>query len=303
MPVTGIGAIETSWVKSYSANVELLVQQMGSKLRGTVQTQNFTGEYAAFIDQVGEVSAQLKTSRHADTPLVPTPMDRRWVTPKDYEVADLIDSQDRLRAIIDPTSPFARAQAAAIGRSMDDEIIEGILGNNLTGQDAGTTTAFPSGNNIAASSTGLTIDKLRTVRENMLDNDVDFEMEEVFAIITPKQSTQLLETTEITSSDYNTVKALVQGQLDSFMGFKFIVSNRILGASNYNGSQTETSNEETALFYPRSAVALGIWNDISARVDERPDKSYATQVYCKGTFGGTRLQEDKVFTVDTLTTA
>jgi hypothetical protein len=37
-----------------------------------------------------------------------------------------------------------------------------------------------------------------------------------------------------------------------------------------------------------------MWNDITTRISERDDKSYATQVYVKGTFGATRLEEGKV---------
>lgn len=295
--VTGINAIETSFVKDYGSTVELLAQQKMSKLRMSVTEQSFRGESAAFIEQVGEVAAQKRVTRHGDTPLVPTPMGRRWVFPTDYEVADLIDSQDRLRQIIDPTSPFARAQAAALGRAMDDELIAGILGDNKTGQDAGTTTSFDSNMEVAVGSTGLTIDKLRSARELLLNNDVDVDDEEVYLALTPKQEMQLLETTEVTSSDYNTIKALVQGQINTFLGFRFICSTRLPGATNYNVSTTiysPSANEDTALFYTKRGVGLALWNDITARIDERADKSYATQVYAKATCGATRLQEEKV---------
>lgn len=302
--VTGINAIETSFVKDYGTNVELLVQQMGSKLRDTVEIHSFTGESAAFVEQVGEVAALKRTTRHSDTPLVPTPMDRRWVYPVDWEIADLIDQQDRLRQIIDPTSPFARAQAASIGRAMDDAIIEGVMGDVKTGKEAGTTVSLPGGQVIVNGGTAMTISKLRTAREKFLDANVDLDSEMVTAVITPRQLTQLLATTEVTSSDFNTVKALVQGELNTFMGFRFKVSNRLLGASSYGGDRAVIdTNVESALFYTQRAAVLGIWNDITARIDERADKSYATQVYAKATFGAARCQEPKVIRVDTLATA
>lgn len=300
MANTGINAIETSFVKDYGTNVEMLVQQGRSKLRPTVLIENFVGESAAYIEQVGEVAAVKRTERHADTPLVPTPMDRRWTFPIDWEIADLIDKQDRLRQIIDVTSPFAQAQANSMGRAMDDEIIERILGDNKTGQEAGTTVGLLADHQLPDVGTGMTIEKLRQARELFLDADVDLEMEQVTAAITPRQLTQLLQTTEITSTDYNSVKALVTGEVNTFMGFNFVNSNRLLGASKYNGSFTPVANTETALFYSARGVGLGIWGDISARIDERADKSYATQVYTKSTFGATRLQEEKVITVDTL---
>ena len=298
--VTGASAIETSFVDDYSTSVELLVQQRGSKLRNSVTVKNFTGKGAAFIEQVGVVDAQVKVSRHSDTPLIPTPYDRRWVYPVDREIADLVDDQDRLRQIINPDDPIAKAQAFAIGRSIDDEIIDQIMTANNTGVDGSTSTSFIAGNAIASASVGMTINKLREAKYLLENANVDFDMEEVCCIITPKQKQQLLATTEITSSDYNTVKALAQGEVDTFLGFKFITSTRLSGGPGYVGSTAEVANTDLALIYAKSGVGLGIWGDVSARIDERPDKGYATQVYCKATFGATRLQEEKVISIATL---
>jgi len=303
MAVNGINAIETSFVNDYTSNVELLLQQKGSKLRPTVRVESFIGENADFIEQVGKVRAVKRTQRHADTPLVPTPMDRRWCFPTDYEIADLIDKQDRLRQIIDPTSPFAMAQSAALTRGMDDAIFEGAFGSNQTGQTpASTSVAFDSNNLIAAGGTDLTIDKLREIKTGMLQAEVDFESEVVTGVIDPVQLENLLQTTEVTSADYNTVKALVQGDIDTFMGFKFITSNRLPGGVDYSpdGSVTVAANTTRALFYAQSGLGLGIWGDVSTRIDELPTKSFATQVYACATFGGTRLQEGKVWAADAL---
>ena len=49
----------------------------------------------------------------------------------DYEYADLIDNQDKIRTLIDPTSSYALAAAYAIGRAMDDEIISAAIRNSL----------------------------------------------------------------------------------------------------------------------------------------------------------------------------
>lgn len=303
MAVNGIDAITTSFVNDYTTNVELLLQQRGSKLRALVRNEFFVGENADFMEQVGKVKAKKRTTRHGDTPLIPTPMDRRWVFPVDYELADLIDKQDRLRQIIDPTSPFAMAQAAGINRAIDDAIIEGAFGLNQTGQTpTSLAVPFDPNNLIPDDGEGLNIDKLRQVKQGMLEAEVDFENEKVCAAITPAQLMNLLETIEITSSDYNTVKALVAGDVNTFMGFQFVVSNRLPGGIDYDedGTVVMPDNVTRALFFAESGLGLGMWNDLTARVDERPDKSYSTQVYTKGTFGATRLQEGKVWAADAL---
>lgn len=115
--------VNTAFVQQYSTNVQLLLQQRGSKLREACTMGSYTGKAAKAVEQVGPVTAQKRTTRHADTPLISTPHDARWVFPTDYEWADMIDDQDKLRMLIDPTSPYAQNGAFALGRAMDDLIL------------------------------------------------------------------------------------------------------------------------------------------------------------------------------------
>ena len=125
--------VTTAFVQQYSANVQMLSQQMGSRLRDAVRIENVVGKNA-FIDQIGKATAQLRTSRHADTPQLDTPHARRRLSLASYEYADLIDDQDKVRMLIDPTSFYAQAAAAAMGRAMDDVIIAAALGTASTGE-------------------------------------------------------------------------------------------------------------------------------------------------------------------------
>ena len=174
---------------------------------------------------MGSAAAVKKTSRHADTPLIDTPHSRRMVTMSDFQYADLIDDQDRVRLLIDPTSTYGRAAAAAMGRAMDDEIISAALGTALTGKDGSTSTALPSGQKIAVASAGLTIAKLVSAKEILDAASVDPSIPR-HIVVSPKQISDLLNNTTVTSSDFNTVKALAQGEINTFVGFNFIVSNK-----------------------------------------------------------------------------
>jgi len=275
--------ITTAFVQQYSANVQLLSQQMGSLLRDKVRVESVVGKNA-FFDQVGSVTAVQKTSRHSDTPQIDTPHARRRVSLSDYEFADLIDNQDKVRMLIDPTSTYAQAAAYAIGRAMDDVIISAALGTAFTGETGSTSTS--NANTIAHGSTGLTIAKLRTAKQTLDLNSVDPSIPR-YIIVGPKQITDLLGTTEVTSSDFNTVKALANGEINSFLGFNFIVSNRL----SLSGST------RSCIAYAQDGIALAVGKDTTARIDERSDKSYATQVYYCATFGATRMEEDKVVEV------
>lgn len=278
--------VTTAFVQQYSTNVGLLLQQRGSRLRDCVTVGSYTGKAAKAVEQIGSVTAQARTSRHADTPLISTPHDARWVHPTDYEWADMIDDQDKLRMLIDPTSPYAMNGAFALGRAMDSLIITAALGTSLTGENGSTSTAFDTANQqIAVGATGLTIAKLRAAKKILMQNEVDVESDPLYIAVTATQLDELLGTTEVTSADYNTVKALVQGTVDSFMGFKFI-HTELLGLDG--------SGDRRCIAWAKSGLHLGMWNDINTKISERADKSYATQVYVKGTFGATRTEEGKV---------
>jgi hypothetical protein len=280
--------ITTAFVEQYSANIQMLSQQMGSLLRDAVRNESVVGK-DAYFDQIGKVTAVLKTSRHSDTPQIDTPHSRRRVSLADYEFADLIDQQDKVRLLIDPTSSYAKAAAYAMGRAMDDVIIAAALGTANTGVSGGTPVTFPAANIVAANlgGTGMNIEKLASAKQILDAGDVDPSIKR-HIIVSPQEIADLLNTTTVTSSDFNTVKALVHGEIDSFMGFKFHVSNRLVdnGAANTQ-----------CIAFAEDGILLGVGKDVTARIDERADKSYATQVYYCQTIGATRMEEAKVVSV------
>ena len=278
--------VTTAFVQQYSANVQMLSQQMGSRLRDAVRVENMTGKNA-FFDQVGKATAQKRTTRHADTPQIDTPHARRRVSLVDYEYADLIDDQDKVRMLIDPTSAYAMAAAAAMGRAMDDEIIAAATGTAYTGETGSTSTALPAGQQIANGSADMTIAKLREAKKILDLADVDPSIPRYIAV-GPDQIEALLGDTNVTSSDFNTVKALVQGEVNQFMGFNFIVTNRL----------AKSGNIRSCFAWAEDGLALAVGRDVNARIDERADKGYATQVYYAMSIGSTRMEEEKVVQID-----
>ena len=190
--------------------------------------------------------------------------------------------------LIDPTSSYAKAAAAAMGRSMDDVIITALGGTAATGVSGATSTALGAGQKPFSSSQsdGLTITKLLKAKELMDLADVDPSLKRYF-VCGAKQMTDLLATTEVKSSDFNTVKALAQGQLNSFLGFEFIMSNRL---------PFDATNTDDRLCYgfTEDAIKLAVGKDVTAKITERADKSYSTQVYYCMSIGAVRMEEDKV---------
>ena len=276
--------ITTAFVQQYASNVSMLVQQKGSRLRDAVRVESVNGEFEYF-DQIGAGSAVKRISRHADTPYTETPHARRQVAMEDYEYNDFIDRQDRVRTLIDPTSSYAQAAAMAMGRAMDDVIIAAVNGTAKTGKTGSTSVVLPAGQKIASASSGLTLAKLLSAKEILdgLENDPD---EARYVALAAKDVTSLLNTTEIKSADYNTVKALVAGQIDTFLGFNFIRSQRL--GTIVGGS------DRAVLAWRKTGVLLAVGQEPQARISERADKGYTTQVYYSMSIGATRMEEEAV---------
>lgn len=278
--------ITTAMVQQYNDNVVLLQQQKPSRLRPAVREERVQGEYG-FFDQIDSTSAQKRIARHADTPLISTPHVRRRVSMDAYDWADLIEQFDKATLLTDPTSKYAVNAVAAHNRAIDDAIIAAFKATAYGGRDGTTTYTFPtSTHQVAHGSAGLTLSKLLQTKEilDSYENDPD---EPRFFAINAKQVSALLNTAEIKSADYNTVKALAAGQIDSFLGFKFIRTERIPVASNVR----------SCFAWSQSSMLLGIGTDIITRVSERDDKNYATQVYVGMFIGATRMDEKGVVQV------
>jgi len=283
--------VDAAYVNQYRNNVSMLVQQKGSRLRPFVRVESQNAEFE-FYDRIGATDAVEITGRHQDTPLVSTPHDRRRVSLRDYDWADLIDRQDKLKMLIDPTSAYAMNAVFAMGRKMDDAIIGAAFDTAYSGKTGQTSVSFPAGNQVAvnyvesgaAANGNLTIGKIRRAKEilDAYDNDPD---EARIMTCTANSLHSLLRNIEITSQDYNVVKALVEGKVDTFMGFKFVRTQRLL---------TDGSGYRRHIAWVQSKLLLAVSQDPMVDVGPRRDKRNSMQVYVTMGIGATRMEEEGV---------
>jgi hypothetical protein len=279
--------ITTAFVEQYKSNVFHLAQQKGSRLRNAVRTETVVGK-SHYFERIGSTAALKRTSRHSDTPRVDTPHSRRRVTMDDYDWADLIDNEDKIRMLISPQSEYAQAGAWAMGRAMDDAIIDAASGNAFGGVSGGTTVALPSAQKIVHASAGMTLEKLIEAKEILDASDVDPE-EPRYIVVTSQQLSDLLALEKITSGDYASIKALVQGEIDTYMGFNFIRTERL---------DTNASSNRLCIAFCQSGIGLALGQDINTKISERADKNYATQVFLSMTIGATRIEDEKVVEIE-----
>lgn len=278
--------IPTASVQEYKSNVEMLLQQNASKLRHAVTSERYTGKAGKVVEQLGAVTARKRRTRHGDTPLISTPHDARWVYPEDYDWADMIDTQDRLRIGIEPTGAYTKNGSAALGRAIDDEIIAAFFGDAKTGENGTAAVPFDAANQVVdAATAGLTIGKLLAARKILKANEVDMDSDKLFCAITAEQDADLLEQTQVTSADFNVRPVLSEGRVTSFLGFTFVHIERL---------PVDGSGDRRVPVWAESGMHLGIWEDLKVDIGPRRDKNMSTQIYISGTYGSTRLQEGKV---------
>jgi len=308
--------IDQSKVDQYSANVFHLSQQKESRLKPLVRNEPLKGE-SGYYDRYAAGSAPTKKSgRHSATPVSSVDHSRRKVTGDEYEDNILVDDLDTLSMIHDPTSQYAKIMAMKFGRQIDDIIIAEALGDAFSGRAGATTVAFPSSQKVVAhdgsTTTGvnLNVKTLRKVKEKFMANEVDNSMKK-FLACSASQIMSLLAQTEVTSSDYNIIKTLVQGEINTFMGFEFIQIERLAKATanvTYNvnngafGSGTGTitissNNARKCIAWCHDGVLLAIKKETKSRISERADLSYNMQVYYCMNMGATRMEEAKVVEV------
>jgi len=295
--------IETAFVEQFGGNVRFIAQQQETRLRKTVDEQGITGE-SAFLDQLAPTAAKKRTQRHGDSPIVNSQHLRRRVAPYDYEWGDLIDQEDKVRTLIDPESNYARNAGYAMARGYDDEIIAAYFATAYTGKTGSIAVNWPLGDTESnppqrggtviavndwsygngSGNVGMTISKVISAKI-ALDAAEGDENEERYMVCSSKQIGNMLATTEATSADYNSVKALVEGQINTFLGFTWIRTERL---------DLDSNGYRRVAAYRRSAMGLGVAKDIWTRITERADKSFSIYVYAAMSIGAARLEEVKM---------
>lgn len=307
--------ITENFVTQFSSNFHLLAQQSKSRLeqyvykRGAITGSSFTEEVMA------PAESQQITTRHGDTPFQNVVQSRRIADMSDHDWGELLDQMDKIKMLADPTSDYTRQGVAALNRRKDGVIISALLGAARTNTG---TTALPASQIIANGATGLTLAKLRSAKRKLdaaeQNDEAFFEMmgynqtmQQPFGnygtpsyilAVSAGQIDNLLGTTEATSQDFNSVKALVSGSMDTFMGFKFVR----LPDSGPSALPIAATIRSCIAFAPK-ALAFGTGADIMTRVQERVDKRFSVQVYAQMSVGAVRREDLGVVQIDCVETA
>lgn len=307
-------SITTAFVKQYGSTLDLLAQTKGGKFTGTCLEESIEGE-EKYYDQLGAVYASEVLDRYADSPENDISHDRRRVVATAYDVGLMLDKFDKVQMLVNPESEYVQQQITALNRKKDIEFIKGALGNSFYGKNGGSSYAITDngGTRIAQGNTSLTIDKLSQARAKFAENGVDLDdpLNKAYIAVTPQVIQDMLGSTKTTSVDFNTVKALVKGELNSFYGFEFIISNLIpctvseavnlswTAADAVDTTGADDSGAGRACFaYVKSGIRQVTNPSIMTEITKRDDKRFNYYAYSCMRTGAVRMEEKKVIQIN-----
>ena len=307
--------IDQTYVKQFGSNVYHIVQQKESRLRGLVSFESFVGE-GKFYDRVGGTEVYEKTGRYSDTQWADVEWTRRRLNFRDYRWAHPVDGADKLRLIHSPESEVAISARMAFGRKIDEIIINAALGTAYAGKEGTVPVVLPDAQKVGATDgtnfSKLTLETLRIVRQKFWENEaIANENEEINLVCTSADLMNLLRDDKVIGADYAAIKALVDGAINTFMGFKFIRMELLpqiatavttfdpLTGAITGGAATLAIGSNRCFAFVKEGIKMAMNEDVMARVDERADKDYINQVYMKMALGGVRMEEEKIVEIIT----
>lgn len=276
--------------QAYSQIILPLARQERSMLYDRVFVKSdFTGK-SFFQDQIGNWEMSEKKGVNNDTPENDPNLARTRIDIKTYHDARLIDRTQTLQEVSDPMSMTSICIQSAVGIKIDTVIYNALGAVAYRGETGETAVALPDAQTIAVdyektgTNTGLTVAKLRRASKILDAAGVPASDRTIVAGATEKE--QLLGTTQVTSADYNNVRALVSGDVDTFLGFKFIFLP--------DGVISKAAEVATCFAFHKTGLCFGMLEELFMRIDERNDKSYSKQIYYEISCGAGRLEEKKV---------
>lgn len=250
-------SISNAFVTLFDAEVKQ-AYQADAVLRNTVRLR--TGVTAS-THKFPKIGSGVATARVPQTDVTPLNVSysQATVTLSDWIAAEYSDIFNQAKVNFDERAELVQVVGKAIGRRADQLIINAI---------ASSSTSLTVSNDIGGTDSNLNVAKLRRAKSLLDTNNVP--MDERYLLIHAANLQNLLSETSVTSSDFNTVKALVQGELDTFLGFKFItIGDRSEGGLTGGGS----GQDRKVWAWHKSAVGMAEGMGIRSEINYIPEKT------------------------------
>ena len=305
-----------AFFNSYTAGYEHVLQERKPQYQGLLREERIEGENESY-DFLGTIELDAKTTRFEDIPIEDMTHNRRWITPKFFEKGIFVDKLDDIAMHTDPTSDYIQALAKGEIRRQNITVTDSFFANVSGGKNPGddtytfTESLYTTATNITTAgrviahdtqadftaggvSSGLTIEKLVLARQALmeLENDPD---DMFYIAVSPKQMSDLLREAETQSIDTNIIRSLAAGIVNEYMGFRFVVTNRIVIGSS-NDVDADTNVYEVPVWTKEGMLFAKHTSPIFS-VDKLPRKGI-WQISAKVGMSAIRMDEDKVLRIE-----
>lgn len=273
--------VTSAMIEAFSSRYEHFSQQMDSRIASIVRQEDFDGVFYNddYIDPITGLVTNRATGSATESKDVSFTRNRLECATKTWSTYKA--EKDIVKIIMDPKADIVKDMVAAFNRERDIITLASMVGDVMRydeGSSAFVASALPAAQKIDATTGGMTVNVLLDIKEKMDSDEVSSE--DRYIAISASGLRQLLEQTEITSADYNTVRALASGSLDTFLGFKFI--------------HTELCPAGKVIAFQKDRVLFGYNMDRNLKVEEDPAHNFDYVIFMEEQFGAIRREDTGV---------
>jgi hypothetical protein len=203
-----MSTLSPAFITLFDAEVKQAYQGRAQLVAAVRQRRGVEGSSVKF-PKVGKGVATVRVPQSDVTPLN-VAFSQATVNLTDFNAAEYADIFNQAKVNFDERQELVQVVANAIGRRQDQIILDAL---------AGSSTGNVVDENVGGTDTGLNVAKLRAAKRLLDKNNVPMDNRHI--IIHANSLASILGETSVTSADFNTVRALVSGELNTFLGFTF----------------------------------------------------------------------------------
>lgn len=248
-------SVSNAFVTLFDAEVKQAYQGE-SALRNTVRLRTGVEAASHKFPKIGKGVATVRIPQTDVTPLNVT-YSQVTCTLSDYIAAEYSDIFNQAKINFDERQELVQVVSKSIARRQDQMIIDALVNSS---------TSLTVASSVGGANTNLNLDKLLAAKKALDAGNVP--PTDRFVVIHANNLASLLDETEVKSSDFNTVKALVAGQLDTYLGFKFIT----IGDRSEGGLPLSTGDRKIYAFH-KQAVGMAEGMGLTTRIDYIAEKT------------------------------
>lgn len=250
-------SLPSAAIASFDAQVKHAYQGSGM-IRPTVTLRTGIVGSTHRFPKMGKGTATVRVPQSDVTPMN-VAHTNQTATMEDWNAAEYTDIFNQAAVNFDEKSELAKTIAMATGRREDQLVIDAL--------EASSTTLTVS-DDIGGTNTGLNTAKMRRAKRLLDQSGAERGRGTRAFLVSAEGLEQLLGTTDATSSDYNVVKALYDGEIQYWLGFEIVLIE-----DRTEGGLTKVSTARSLFGYCKSAIGLAVGIDFRTEVNYIPQKT------------------------------